>query len=50
MPHPTAAPAPTDEVYPAGIEEQVRVCVSQTEKTRLECREDIRNGNLQGPA
>ena len=50
VPHPTAAPAQTDEVYPAGIEEQVRVCVSQTGKTRLECREDIRNGNLQGPA
>jgi serine/threonine-protein kinase len=49
-PDPTAAPAPTDEVYPAGIEEQVRACVSQTEKTRAECRNDIRDGNLSGPA
>ena len=49
-PHPTAAPAPTDEVYPAGIEEQVQVCVSQTEKTRAECRKDIREGNMSGPA
>jgi serine/threonine protein kinase, bacterial len=49
-PHPTAAPAPTDEVYPAGIEEQVQVCVSQTEKTRAECRQDVRDGNLTGPA
>lgn len=49
-PDPTAAPAPTDEVYPAGIEEQVQACVSQTEKTRLQCRQDIRDGNLSGPA
>ncbi|WP_099039928.1 serine/threonine-protein kinase [Mycobacterium neglectum] len=49
-PHPTAVPAATDEVYPPGIEEQVQVCVSQTEKTRAECREDIRDGNLTGPA
>ncbi len=49
-PHPTAAPAPTDEVYPAGIEEQVRACVSQTTKTRTECRNDVREGNLSGPA
>jgi serine/threonine protein kinase, bacterial len=49
-PHPTAAPAPTDEVYPAGIEEQVQVCVSQTDKTRAECRQDVRDGNLTGPA
>ncbi|WP_006244447.1 serine/threonine-protein kinase [Mycolicibacterium tusciae] len=49
-PHPTAAPAPTDEVYATGIEEQVQACVSQTEKTRAECRNDIRDGNLSGPA
>ncbi len=49
-PDPTAAPAPTDEVYPAGIEEQVQVCVSQTDKSRIECRKDIRDGNLTGPA
>ena len=50
VPEPTATPDPTDEVYPAGIEEQVQVCVSQTEKTRAECREDVRNGNITGPA
>ncbi len=50
VPSPSAAPAPTDEVYPAGIEEQVQVCVSQTGKTRLQCRQDIRDGNLTGPA
>ncbi len=49
-PDPTAAPDPTDEVYPAGIEEQVQVCVSQTDKTRAECRQDVRDGNLTGPA
>jgi len=49
-PHPTAAPDATDEVYPSGIEEQVQVCVSQTEKTRAECRKDIREGNMTGPA
>ena len=46
----SATPGPTDEVYPAGIEEQVRVCVEQTGKTRLQCREDIRRGNITGPA
>jgi serine/threonine-protein kinase len=50
VPHPTATPDQTDEVYPAGIEEQVQVCVSQTGKTRLECRNDVRAGNLDGPA
>ena len=47
---PTAMPGPTDEVYPGDIEHQVRACVSETKKTRLECREDIRRGNLEGPA
>ncbi|MCV7419349.1 serine/threonine protein kinase [Mycobacterium yunnanensis] len=50
VPSPTVTPGPTDEVYPDGIEEQVRVCVQQTRETRLECREDIRRGNLYGPA
>jgi serine/threonine-protein kinase len=49
VPNPTVTPDPTDEVYPAGIEEQVRVCVSQTGKSRLECRKDVRDGNLAGP-
>jgi serine/threonine protein kinase, bacterial len=47
---PTAMPGPTDEVYPGDIEHQVRACVSETMKTRLQCREDIRKGNMEGPA
>jgi len=50
VPSPTVTPGPGDEVYPDGIEEQVRVCVQQTRQTRVECREDIRRGNLYGPA
>ena len=50
VPAPTATPEATDEVYPPGIEEQVQVCVTQTGKSRLECRKDIRDGNLSGPA
>jgi len=49
VPSPTDTPGPNDQVYPAGIEEQVRVCVSQTGQTRAKCREDIRDGNLVGP-
>jgi serine/threonine-protein kinase len=50
VPTPSDAPGPTDEVYPPGIEEQVRVCVQQTGQTRVKCREDVREGNLSGPA
>jgi serine/threonine-protein kinase len=50
VPNPTASPGPTDEVFPAGIEEQVRVCVDQTGQSRAKCREDVRKGNLEGPA
>ncbi|BBX04675.1 serine/threonine protein kinase [Mycolicibacterium moriokaense] len=50
VPDPTVMPGPNDEVYPPGIEEQVRVCVSETGKSRIECRNDIRDGNLTGPA
>jgi serine/threonine-protein kinase len=49
VPNPTASPDPTEQLYPKGIEEQVRVCVSQTGKTRVECRKDVREGNLFGP-
>ena len=31
------------------LEQQVDVCVQQTGRTRVECREDIRRGNLTGP-
>ncbi|MCW2551990.1 MAG: protein kinase family protein [Mycobacterium sp.] len=50
VPSPTVTPGPNDQVYPAGIEEQVRVCVQQTGESRVQCREDIRRGNLYGPA
>jgi serine/threonine-protein kinase len=39
---PSVTPAATDEVYPADIESQVRVCVEETGQTRHQCREDIR--------
>jgi serine/threonine-protein kinase len=48
--NPSNTPGPTDEVYPPGIEEQVRLCVQQTGQTRLKCRMDVRQGNRFGPA
>jgi serine/threonine protein kinase, bacterial len=50
VPTPSDAPGPNDSVYPAGIEDQVRVCVAQTQQSRVKCREDVRQGNLYGPA
>jgi serine/threonine protein kinase, bacterial len=49
VPTATIAPGPNDPVYPAGIEQQVRVCIQETGQTRPQCREDIRRGNLYGP-
>jgi len=49
IPTPTVTRGATDPVYPAGIEQQVDVCVQQTGQTRAECREDVRKGNLSGP-
>jgi len=49
VPTPTVKSGPTDPVYPAGIEQQVDVCIQQTGQTRPQCREDIRRGNLSGP-
>ena len=50
VPTPSAAtPGPTDVIYPQGIEQQVEVCIEETHKTRLQCREDIRRGNITGP-
>jgi serine/threonine-protein kinase len=49
VPTPTVTPGPNDAAYPAGIEQQVDVCMQQTGQTRPECREDIRRGNLSGP-
>jgi serine/threonine protein kinase, bacterial len=50
VPAPTVTPGPTDQVYPPGIEEQVAVCMQQTGHTRLQCRDEVREGNLTGPA
>jgi serine/threonine-protein kinase len=49
VPAPTVTKGPNEPTYPAGIEQQVDVCIQQTGQTRLECREDIRRGNLTGP-
>jgi serine/threonine-protein kinase len=49
VPAPTLTKGPNEPTYPAGIEQQVEVCIQQTGQTRLECREDIRRGNLSGP-
>lgn len=50
VPAPTVTAGPADQVYAPGIEQQVEVCVQQTGHTRLQCREEIRQGNLTGPA
>ena len=49
VPAPSATPGPTDVSYPEAIEQRVEVCVEETHKTRLQCREDIRRGNITGP-
>jgi serine/threonine-protein kinase len=49
VPTPTVANGPNDPVYPAGIEQQVDVCAQQTGKPRVDCRDDVRRGNLSGP-
>jgi serine/threonine-protein kinase len=50
VPSPTVTPGPTDPVYPPGIEEQVAVCVQQTGHPRVQCRNEIKEGNLSGPS
>jgi serine/threonine protein kinase, bacterial len=50
VPTPTVTKGPNEPSYPQGIEQQVDVCIQQTGRTRLECREDIRRGNISGPA
>lgn len=50
VPSPSDRPGPGDQVYAPGIEEQVRVCVEQTRQSRAKCRDDVRKGNLVGPA
>ena len=50
MPSPIDKPGPGDQVYAPAIEEQVRACMEQTRQSRSKCREDVRKGNLVGPA
>ncbi len=50
IPKPTVTPGPTDPVYPLRLEQEVDVCIQQTGQTRLQCREEIRRGNLHGPS
>ncbi len=46
VPEPTVTAAPTDEPLPVAEENPVRVCIQQTGRTRLACREMIRRSNL----
>lgn len=50
IPKPTVTPGPNDPVYPVRLEQEVDVCIEQTGQTRLQCREEIRQGNLHGPS
>ncbi|OBB55773.1 serine/threonine protein kinase [Mycobacterium sp. 852013-51886_SCH5428379] len=45
IPDPTVTPAPDDEILPPERESPVRVCMQQTEMTRRECREAIRDAD-----
>lgn len=45
-PSPTVTVAPTEEQLPIEQESPVRVCMQQTGRTRLACREMIRRSNL----
>jgi serine/threonine-protein kinase len=49
VPSPTITPGPTDPTYAPGIEQQVDVCIEETGHARLQCRDEIRQGNLVGP-
>ena len=50
VPSPTVTAGPTDTTYAPGIEQQVDVCIQQTGRTRQQCRADVHDGNLTGPA
>jgi serine/threonine protein kinase, bacterial len=41
IPVPPETPGPTDQVYPPGVENQVRVCVDETGQTRVKCRQEV---------
>jgi serine/threonine-protein kinase len=46
VPSPTVTTAPTEEPLPTEEESPVHVCMQQTGRTRLQCREEIRRSNL----
>jgi serine/threonine-protein kinase len=46
LPSPTVTRAPTEEPLPIEGESPVRVCMQQTDRTRLQRREEIRRSNL----
>ena len=46
VPSPTVTAAPTEAPLPIEEESPVRVCMQQTRRTRLACREEIRRSNL----
>jgi hypothetical protein len=45
---PTVTPDPTDQVCPPETETPVRVCMEQTQQTRIRCLMDIRRSNQAG--
>jgi serine/threonine protein kinase, bacterial len=49
VPEPTVTVAPTEQPLPVAEENPVRVCMQQTGRTRLACREMIRRSNLGMP-
>jgi serine/threonine-protein kinase len=46
VPSPTVTTAPTEQPLPIAEESPVRVCMQQTGRTRIQCREEIRRSNL----
>jgi serine/threonine-protein kinase len=47
---PTVTPGPNDEVYPSETESPVLVCMEQTGQSRLDCHDDILQGNATATA
>jgi len=48
VPSPSVTPGPTDDVYPAAVEEQVDVCAEETHKPRKQCFADVQQANRGG--
>jgi len=47
---PTVTPGPDDEVYPSETESPVLVCMEQTGQNRLDCHDDVLQGNASDTA